>query len=55
MGGIGETAIVEKDRPELGAADAVLEPTVGLVCTSDCHTVTVLSANGRISRSDTRL
>lgn len=39
MAGIGETAIVEKDRPELGPMDAVLEPTVGLVCTSDCHTV----------------
>lgn len=39
MDGIGETALVEKDRPELGPTDAVLEPTVGLVCTSDCHTV----------------
>ena len=39
MDGIGETAVVEKDSPEPGPMDAVLEPTVGLVCTSDCHTV----------------
>ena len=28
MDGIGETAVVEKDRPEPGPRDAVLEPTV---------------------------
>ncbi|GAA0472545.1 NAD(P)-dependent alcohol dehydrogenase (plasmid) [Halococcus dombrowskii] len=39
MDGIGETALVEKDSPEPGPMDAILEPTVGLVCTSDCHTV----------------
>ena len=36
---IGETGIVEKERPEPGPMDAVLRPTLGLVCTSDCHTV----------------
>ncbi|NHN49387.1 zinc-binding dehydrogenase [Halostella sp. JP-L12] len=36
---IGETGIVEKERPDPGPADAVIEPTVGLICTSDCHTV----------------
>ncbi|MEF8976918.1 MAG: alcohol dehydrogenase catalytic domain-containing protein, partial [Halapricum sp.] len=39
MEGIGETAVVEKERPEPGPMDAVIEPTVGLVCTSDIHTV----------------
>jgi threonine dehydrogenase-like Zn-dependent dehydrogenase len=39
MQGIGETAIVEKERPEPGPMDAILKPTVGLICTSDCHTV----------------
>ena len=39
MEGIGETGIAEKDRPEPGPADAILKPTVGLICTSDCHTV----------------
>lgn len=39
MEGIGETGIAEKDQPEIGPTDAVLAPTVGLVCTSDCHTV----------------
>ena len=36
---IGETGIVEKDRPEVTPTDAILKPTKGLVCTSDCHTV----------------
>jgi threonine dehydrogenase-like Zn-dependent dehydrogenase len=39
MDGIGETDIVEKERPEPGPMDAILRPTLGLVCTSDCHTV----------------
>lgn len=39
MNGIGETGFTEKDRPEAGPNDAVLQPTVGLVCTSDVHTV----------------
>jgi len=39
MQGIGETAVVEKSRPEPGPMDAIIEPTVGLICTSDCHTV----------------
>lgn len=36
---IGETGIAEKERPEAGPMDAILKPTKGLVCTSDCHTV----------------
>ncbi|MFB6161822.1 MAG: NAD(P)-dependent alcohol dehydrogenase [Halococcoides sp.] len=36
---IGETAIIEKDRPEAGPMDAIVRPTEGLICTSDCHTV----------------
>lgn len=36
---IGETGIEEKERPDVGPADAILRPTKGLVCTSDCHTV----------------
>ena len=36
---IGETGIVEKEKPEAGPLDAILKPTKGLVCTSDCHTV----------------
>ncbi|MFW6018543.1 MAG: NAD(P)-dependent alcohol dehydrogenase [Halapricum sp.] len=39
MEGIGETAMVEKERPEPGPMDAIIKPTVGLVCTSDTHTV----------------
>ncbi|AWB28369.1 NAD(P)-dependent alcohol dehydrogenase [Halococcoides cellulosivorans] len=36
---VGETAIIEKDRPEAGPMDAIIRPTEGLICTSDCHTV----------------
>ena len=36
---IGETGMMEKERPEAGPMDAILKPTRGLVCTSDCHTV----------------
>lgn len=36
---IGETGITEKERPEPGPTDAILKPTKGLICTSDCHTV----------------
>ncbi|WP_440988400.1 NAD(P)-dependent alcohol dehydrogenase [Haloarchaeobius baliensis] len=36
---IGETGTVEKDRPAAGPNDAVVRPTLGLVCTSDVHTV----------------
>ncbi|MEF8936898.1 zinc-binding dehydrogenase [Halobacteriaceae archaeon SHR40] len=36
---VGETGIVEKEQPEIGPTDALLKPTKGLICTSDCHTV----------------
>lgn len=39
MNGIGETGIAEKEPPEAGPGDAIIEPTQGLICTSDCHTV----------------
>ena len=39
MDGIGETGIVEKEPPTPGPSDAILKPTLGLICTSDCHTV----------------
>ncbi|MFD1646926.1 NAD(P)-dependent alcohol dehydrogenase [Haloarchaeobius litoreus] len=39
MRSIGETGLVEKDRPEAGPNDAIVRPTLGLVCTSDVHTV----------------
>lgn len=39
MRSIGETGIVEKERPEPGPQDAIVRPTKGLICTSDCHTV----------------
>ena len=39
MKAIGETGIVEKERPAAGPTDAILKPTKGLICTSDCHTV----------------
>ncbi len=39
MDGIGETGLTEKERPEFGPGDAILKPTKGLICTSDCHTV----------------
>jgi threonine dehydrogenase-like Zn-dependent dehydrogenase len=39
MNAIGETGFAEKDRPEPGPNDAILEPTVALICTSDVHTV----------------
>jgi threonine dehydrogenase-like Zn-dependent dehydrogenase len=39
MNGIGETGFAEKDRPQPGPNDAILKPTVALICTSDVHTV----------------
>lgn len=39
MDGIGKTGISEKERPAPGSRDAILKPTKGLICTSDCHTV----------------
>jgi len=39
MRSIGETGVVEKERPEPGPTDAIVRPTKGLICTSDCHTV----------------
>ncbi|MFC4987410.1 NAD(P)-dependent alcohol dehydrogenase [Saliphagus infecundisoli] len=39
MKGVGETEITEKESPEIGSMDAILKPTQGLICTSDCHTV----------------
>ncbi|MHB9285866.1 zinc-binding dehydrogenase [Halobacteriales archaeon Cl-PHB] len=39
MRSIGETGIVEKDKPAAGPNDAIVRPTLGLVCTSDVHTV----------------
>jgi threonine dehydrogenase-like Zn-dependent dehydrogenase len=39
MNGIGETGMSEKDRPRPGPNDAILKPTVALICTSDVHTV----------------
>ena len=39
MNGVGETGISEKDRPQPGPNDAILKPTVALICTSDVHTV----------------
>ena len=39
MRSIGETGLVEKDKPEAGPNDAIVRPTTGLVCTSDVHTV----------------
>ena len=39
MHAIGETGLVEKDRPDVGPTDAIVRPTKGLICTSDCHTV----------------
>jgi threonine dehydrogenase-like Zn-dependent dehydrogenase len=39
MRSVGETGVVEKPEPEPGPREAVVRPTVGLVCTSDVHTV----------------
>lgn len=39
MQGIGETEVVEKEKPTAGPTDAIIQPTHGLICTSDCHTV----------------
>jgi threonine dehydrogenase-like Zn-dependent dehydrogenase len=39
MEGIGGTGIAEKEPPKPGPMDAILKPTQGLICTSDCHTV----------------
>ena len=39
MDGIGETTVTEKEYPDFGPRDAILKPTKGLICTSDCHTV----------------
>lgn len=39
MNGIGEVGFAEKEHPTVGPNDAILDPTKGLVCTSDVHTV----------------
>ena len=39
MRSIGDTGIIEKDRPEAGPDEAIVRPTKALVCTSDAHTV----------------
>ncbi|WP_128478872.1 NAD(P)-dependent alcohol dehydrogenase [Halorussus pelagicus] len=39
MNGVGETRMTEKERPQPGPNDAILKPTVALICTSDVHTV----------------
>lgn len=36
---IGEVGWTEKPIPDIGPNDAIIKPTVGLVCTSDVHTV----------------
>lgn len=36
---IGEVGWMEKPIPDIGPNDAIIKPTVGLVCTSDVHTV----------------
>jgi len=36
---IGEVGWMEKPIPDIGPNDALLKPTIGLVCTSDVHTV----------------
>ncbi|MFB6094111.1 MAG: NAD(P)-dependent alcohol dehydrogenase [Halanaeroarchaeum sp.] len=39
MESVGSVGFAEKDEPEPGPLDAIVRPTVGLVCTSDVHTV----------------
>ncbi len=39
MDKIGQTSVVEKERPELGPLDAIVKPTKGLLCTWDCEVV----------------
>lgn len=36
---VGEVGMMEKDRPACGPNDAIIRPTMGLICTSDVHTV----------------
>ena len=36
---IGETGLLEKPLPEIGAGDALVRTTAALICTSDVHTV----------------
>ncbi|HEV2167064.1 MAG TPA: NAD(P)-dependent alcohol dehydrogenase [Thermoplasmata archaeon] len=36
---IGEVGVVDKPEPSPGPNDAIVRTTMGLVCTSDCHTV----------------
>lgn len=36
---IGETGVVDKPLPEIGAGDALIRTTAALICTSDVHTV----------------
>ena len=36
---IGETGVMEKPLPEVGARDALIRTTAALICTSDVHTV----------------
>lgn len=39
MHSIGETGVVDKPLPEIGAGDALIRTTAALICTSDVHTV----------------
>jgi threonine dehydrogenase-like Zn-dependent dehydrogenase len=39
MRSIGETGVVDKPMPEIGAGDALIRTTAALICTSDVHTV----------------
>jgi threonine dehydrogenase-like Zn-dependent dehydrogenase len=39
MEGVGAVGYAEKPEPTPGPGDATIRPTVGLVCTSDVHTV----------------
>jgi isopropanol dehydrogenase (NADP+) len=39
MRGVGQVGVLQKKRPEVGPADALIRTTAALVCTSDVHTV----------------
>lgn len=36
---LGDVGFTQKEKPEAGPNDAIIQPTKGLVCTSDVHTV----------------
>ena len=40
---IGESAWIEKERPKCGPLDAICRPLAVAICTSDVHTLSLIT------------